>query len=169
MSDIFVVPHSAGDGYIEPRERWLTCSECGEVLWAWQEFYDEAPEYTTDDFQEHLDYHERKDLMQGLNKLASDIHEANVEKGFWDDHRPLTETTMLIVTELAEAVEEERAGRSELWFQPDGKPEGVDIELIDALIRLLDLLGSRDTDIEFLLSEKLSYNAGRPYKHGRSY
>lgn len=139
-----------------------------------------------------------------INALAKEIYEANKEKGFWDRPRDLTETTMLIITELAEAVEEERAGRSTVWYQGrdgdtlepgdpdfrlldegtvhnlhdlDGyadftnpyKPEGVDVELIDALIRLLDLLGSREVDVEELLRQKLAFNATRAPRHGKAY
>ena len=106
-----------------------------------------------------------------LNRLAYRIHAANREAGFWpeDRERPLTETTMLIVTELSEAIEEDRVGRGPLWYREDGKPEGVDVELIDALIRLLDLLGARGVDIERLMNEKLDYNKGRGVRHGKEY
>lgn len=148
--------------------------------------------------------------MTYLNDLAEDIFEANAAKGFWDRERSLTETTMLIVTELAEAVEEERAGNAAVWHRdhevlsddprvpehavvigeaglayheddferldlgegempPPLKPEGVDVELIDSLIRLLDLLGSRGTDVDGLLRQKLAYNASRPRRHGKRY
>lgn len=104
-----------------------------------------------------------------LTILAQHIHAENRAKGFWDNPRPLTETTMLIVTELAEAIEEERAGRDAVWMGAGGKPEGIDVELIDALIRLLDLLGSRGTDVDGLLAQKLAFNASRPAKHGKAY
>ena len=136
--------------------------------------------------------------MTNLTTLANEIFQANKEKGFWSHPRPLTETTMLIVTELAEAVEEERAGNAGLWYndldngedviagdawvdpashlayresgsQAPLKPEGIDIELIDALIRLLDLLGSREVDVDELLKQKLAYNATRAPKHGKAY
>lgn len=138
--------------------------------------------------------------MTDLTNLAKDVFEANAAKGFWNRERPLTETTMLIITELAEAVEEERAGRDAVWYshdvdgetvewyedevavdahglvRPDDnpskgpfKPEGIDIELIDALIRLLDLLGSREVDVDELLKQKLAYNATRKPRHGKAY
>ena len=136
--------------------------------------------------------------MTNLNTLAAEIFEANKAKGFWSRERPLTETTMLIVTELAEVVEEERAGRAGVWYSDPAydmhygadmvavegdhlahplrgsrsralKPEGVDVELVDALIRLLDLLGSRGTDVEELLKQKLAFNESRPARHGKAY
>lgn len=136
--------------------------------------------------------------MTNLTTLAKDIFEANAAKGFWDNPRPLTEATMLIVTELAEAVEEDRAGNAGLWYndlengedvivgdawvdpashlayresggQAPLKPEGIDIELIDSLIRLLDLLGSRGADVDELLRQKLAFNQTRAPRHGKAY
>lgn len=103
-----------------------------------------------------------------LNETANRIHKDNRDRGFWDHHRPLTETTMLIVTELSEAIEEDRQGNP-YYYEVDGKPEGTDVELVDALIRLLDLLGSRGTDIDGLMEKKLEYNRGRGNKHGKRY
>lgn len=104
-----------------------------------------------------------------LTRLAHDIHADNAAKGFWNHDRPLTETTMLIVTELAEAVEEDRAGRPGHWTSDTGKPEGIDVELIDALIRLLDLLGARGVDVDELVQIKRDYNKTRQAKHGKAY
>lgn len=110
-----------------------------------------------------------KEARHLLTNLSAEIHTENRDKGFWDHERPLTETTMLIVSELAEAVEEERSGRDDMWYGDDGKPEGVDVELVDALIRLLDLLGSRYVDVDLIMREKRAYNATRPKKHGKEY
>ena len=112
---------------------------------------------------------EHKEAPSTLAGLAAEIHAENKDKGFWDHERPLTETTMLIVSELAEAVEEEREGREDMWYGDDGKPEGVDVELVDALIRLLDLLGSRYADVDLIMREKRAYNRSRPKKHGKEY
>ena len=112
---------------------------------------------------------ENKEAQHLLTNLSAEIHTENRDKGFWDHERPLTETTMLIVSELAEAVEEEREGREDMWYGDDGKPEGVDVELVDALIRLLDLLGSRFVDVDLVMREKRAYNRSRPKKHGKEY
>lgn len=104
-----------------------------------------------------------------LNNLTEEIHEANRDKGFWDGGLPnLTEKIMLVVSELAEAVEELRSNKSG-YYEVNDKPEGVDVELVDALIRLLDILGYRGADVEKILTAKLAYNATRPYKHGRMF
>ena len=55
------------------------------------------------------------------------------------------------------------------YYERPFKPEGVDIELIDALIRLLDLLGSRGVDVDELLKQKLAYNKTRGFRHNKSY
>lgn len=34
---------SAGNGYTEPREAWVSCS-CGTTVWAWQQYYEETDE-----------------------------------------------------------------------------------------------------------------------------
>lgn len=106
-----------------------------------------------------------------LNLLAYDIHSANAWKGFWplDKEPNLAEKIMLVVTELSEAVEELRAGSPRFYLGDGGKPEGVDVELVDALIRLLDILGYREADIDTLLQMKLAYNESRPHKHGKAF
>ena len=55
------------------------------------------------------------------------------------------------------------------WTGVKAKPEGVAVELVDALIRILDQLGYMRVDIDGLVAEKMSYNAGRPAKHGKKY
>ena len=42
----------AGNGSIEPREAWAECN-CGEHLWDWQEYYNEAPDEPEDAFRAH--------------------------------------------------------------------------------------------------------------------
>lgn len=42
-------------------------------------------------------------------------------------------------------------------------------EIADALIRILDLCAARNIDIGTHVRLKMSYNAGRPHKHGKEY
>ena len=76
------------------------------------------------------------------------------------------------------ATEAERSGDSEtrehynkMWidkFKSEAK-ETFETEIADALIRILDLVGALDIDIEWHIKNKLRYNRTRPHKHGRNY
>lgn len=72
-----------------------------------------------------------------LNKLAKEIHQQNLEMGWWDGENPcIYEKMKLISTEIAEASE---GARKDLMDDhlPHRKME--EVELADALIRTLDL------------------------------
>ena len=64
---------------------------------------------------------------------------------------------MLIVTELAEAMESYR-------HQDD---DNFREEIADTFIRLLDLCGGLGIDIEEEINKKSQKNKNRPYKHGK--
>lgn len=49
------------------------------------------------------------------------------------------------------------------------KPEGVAVELADAVIRIADLCGHMGIDLDAMISLKMEYNTGRPYKHGKQF
>ncbi len=103
-----------------------------------------------------------------LAELTTMLHANAVDKGFWTEDRALPETLMLIVSELAEALEEYRTHHepSEIYYR-DGKPEGIPIELADAVIRILDACGQYGIDMEAVILEKHRYNLTRDYKHGK--
>ena len=83
------------------------------------------------------------------------------------------EKLMLIVSEVAEALEEHRAGMplNGVVVMASGKPEGFLVELADAVIRIADLAGHACQDITFevIVIQKMAYNETRPHKHGKSY
>ncbi|NLI22267.1 MAG: hypothetical protein GX418_12085 [Clostridiales bacterium] len=133
-----------------------------------------------------------------MNALAQEIHKNAVAHGWWDGaERKLPEILMLIVSELAEALEEYRNGRPMLYHECNAlkepcattgegaereckqfagleddcvewnpKPEGIAIELADAVIRILDYCGKANIDIEDAIRMKHEYNTTRPYRHG---
>ena len=105
-------------------------------------------------------------MSKTLNEYTLIVHEMAKEKG-WHDGVPRSplEIQMLIVSELAEACEEAR-GSKPPYYEVDGKPEGEAVELVDAMIRIMDYFGSRGWDVEQVLEKKIAYNAGRSYRHG---
>lgn len=111
-----------------------------------------------------------------LNKLSQEIYQANKEKGFWDNERNIGELLMLITSELGEALEAHRKGKKcypnvylrKLHDGEDLKSSYEDTikgsfeeEIADAMIRLLDMCGGLNIDIDFHVQEKLKYNRTR--------
>lgn len=80
-----------------------------------------------------------------LTELAAEIHQDNVAAGWWDEYLPdrkheRTETAMmLIVSELSEAMEGHRKGLMDDHLPAE---KMFDVELADAMIRMLDLAGA---------------------------
>lgn len=73
------------------------------------------------------------------NKLAKEIYEQNKAVGWWDDpNRCIYQTLQLVSTEIAEATEAERKN---LMDDKLKHRKGGEVELADALIRVLDLGG----------------------------
>lgn len=102
-----------------------------------------------------------------LNDWARRIHENAVAHGWWETgDRPLPEILMLCVTELAEAMEEYRNGKPLIYDGEDGKPEGIAVEMIDCIIRILDWMGHNNVDVDNEVDTKVTFNEGRPYRHG---
>jgi NTP pyrophosphatase (non-canonical NTP hydrolase) len=109
-----------------------------------------------------------------LTALCQQLHQAQVDKGFWDtfwDERPLNwdRKLLLIVGEVAEAHEELRShdDPKHVYYREDGKPEGFAFELADVFIRLADLAGALGIDLGAAVAEKHAFNQTRPHKHGR--
>ena len=98
-----------------------------------------------------------------LNGFARQCHEAN--KRWWHDletgarlDRNKGELLMLIVSEIAEAMEGERTD-----IMDDHLPHRkmAEVELADALIRIFDYAGAYNYDLSGAFEEKMKYNAAR--------
>lgn len=106
-------------------------------------------------------------LTDALCRFAAYTAEINTSKGFCTS--PPANTTeiiaqiMLVVTELSEAVE---GLRKDLMDDKVPSRRMVEVELADALIRLLNISQWCGYDIAGAAIEKSRYNETRPYRHG---
>lgn len=102
-----------------------------------------------------------------LNLKAREIHKSNAEKGFWSaDNYDFARLCMLVVTEISEAVEADRKDAMDSHLT---QRRGIEVELADAVIRIMDMAGGLNLDLGGAVEEKLVYNASRAYKHGKKY
>ena len=104
-----------------------------------------------------------------LTDLAIRIHLNAKAHGFWDGENNIAEKIALCHSELSEALEELRCGNPLVYVGENGKPEGAVIELLDCVIRIFDILGFWNVDVDENLDDKMDYNEGRPYKHGKEF
>ena len=98
-----------------------------------------------------------------ISWLSSLLRKWNSLQGFkcgWDN---VAEKLMLVVTELAEAMEAYReknpTGETIIHFEE---------ELADVAIRLFDLCGGLGIDLRKAIASKMVKNFQRPYLHGKT-
>ena len=133
-----------------------------------------------------------------LNKLSEECYAIASEKGFRDIPKEIGTELMLIVSELGEALEADRNRRSGMLksfisdlhfarltpidFNPNSEDydwiknrfestikDTFEDELADTLIRIFDLCGYLNIDIDTHVKLKMEYNRSRIHKHGKSY
>lgn len=98
-----------------------------------------------------------------INLLAQKVHEGN--KKWWTNihtgeplNRNVGEMLMLVVSEIAEAMEGHRKGLFDTHLET--RPM-LEVELADAVIRIFDLAAGLGLDLGGAYIEKLKYNQTR--------
>ena len=132
-----------------------------------------------------------------MKKLISQAHEMAKSKGFWDEERNTGELLMLVVSELSEGLEALRKDdyadqsvveslaqdleldRTDEEFMlkainwktafEQGVKSSFEDEMADVAIRLFDLCGGLNIDLEKHIEMKMKYNSMRGYKHGKKF
>lgn len=95
--------------------------------------------------------------MKSLAVWAGEIRDYRISKGFTTSWENMLVKLMLVVTEVSEAAEAYR----------DDDHAHFREEIADTMIRLLDICGTLNIDIETEIEKKMAINRKRPYKHGK--
>ncbi len=115
--------------------------------------------------------------LNAINDLQEKIHQGNLDAGWWTDLSSgldlalearegtrlgkaiVAEKLCLVHSEVSEAMEGARKN-----LQDDKLPHRkmIEVELADAVIRILDLCGALELELGEAIKEKLEFNKHRP-------
>ena len=113
-----------------------------------------------------------------IREFSKECFKVAREHGFWVGmsqhpvHLVVGQKLALITSEVSEALEEMRSNPfpAYRYYRPeDSKPEGLQYELADAVIRIFDLCEWLGLDIEAAMLEKNQFNKSRPYLHNKAF
>ena len=103
-------------------------------------------------------------IVSTLKELQLRCHSIAKAHGWWDKEVPVGTAIALMHSELSEALEAERNRIEKSEHIPEFT--GLEEELADCVIRILDYSGSRILLLAEAIEGKIIFNENRSYRHG---
>ena len=109
---------------------------------------------------------DKERFLAAWDEMQAEVHRIAISKGWWDTERSDGEIIALIHSELSECLE---ACRSVYPVKDKHIPDrmNAEVELADAVIRIMDFAVARGWDVAGAMCDKVSFNRSRPRKHGK--
>lgn len=106
------------------------------------------------------------DFKNSFRAIQDRAYQNSRSHGFWDHPRNKGEAFMLIVSELVEGFE---GVRKDLMDDHLPARRMEEVELADAVIRIMDYAAGFHLDVAGAVLEKMEYNKKRPFMHGKKF
>lgn len=111
----------------------------------------------------------RNEILATFRHLQCSANRIAVEHGFWEGDRNDGEMIALMHSELSEMLEALRHDGLNTPSEHIPEFSAVEEEAADLVIRLLDFCEGRGVRLGEAIIEKMSFNNGRPKKHGKKF
>jgi NTP pyrophosphatase (non-canonical NTP hydrolase) len=105
-------------------------------------------------------------FIRNFKWMQEQVHTTAKAKGWHDSPRTHGEFIALMHSELSEALEHARVNPQNSKDDKLPNRPGVEVELADCIIRIMDYAEWHGFDVGGAIVAKADYNRGRSYRHG---